>query len=573
MLFHPCLCIFRFIQFYCLILFTNSVLGQTAYILSFSNEDYNKTIKNIKTSFKTELELRNYLKQLQYSAYKKGYLLASFDSILSLDSTHYNAHFVLGERFQSILLRLDDRELFFIKKRSHISEKVLANIPLSPVEFTKFMQSIQRIYINDGYPFVSVYLDSIHLSTNSISAVLQIDRGIQMHWKQLHLRGDTVVSEKVLANMINIKPKQRYNESTFEQLSIQIQNIHFIEEIQPAQLLFTPQGVDLYTYLKKVPANSLNGIIGFQPKSQTAQLSLTGELSLKLQNILKHAEKIEIEWHGLGDQTQNLNAKFSYPYIFNTSFGLGALFDLRKIDSTFLNIKTQLSIDYYFSFNHFISAFYQTNTSNLLYGSSSSTISNLRSTRINSYGLLLSSTNIDYLPNPTRGWSISLNCSVGIRTSSSTDSTSSEKNTIFRSEFELSKFFLLSKRLVFLIRNQSNLYYAPTIYSNEAYRYGGLKVQRGFDEQELHATAQTTFSAECRFLMDKKSFVFIFFDQSWYENNSQKYYQDKPYGFGAGLSFGTNIGFFSLTYALGQQFNNPLELRNGKIHFGYISYF
>jgi len=48
---------------------------------------------------------------------------------------------------------------------------------------------------------------------------------------------------------------------------------------------------------------------------------------------------------------------------------------------------------------------------------------------------------------------------------------------------------------------------------------------------------------------------------------------DTPIGFGAGTSFETKAGIFSLTYALGRQFNNPVELRGGKIHFGFTSLF
>lgn len=48
---------------------------------------------------------------------------------------------------------------------------------------------------------------------------------------------------------------------------------------------------------------------------------------------------------------------------------------------------------------------------------------------------------------------------------------------------------------------------------------------------------------------------------------------DQPFGFGAGFSFGTNLGIFSISYALGKQFNNPIELKNGKVHFGYVTYF
>jgi hypothetical protein len=48
---------------------------------------------------------------------------------------------------------------------------------------------------------------------------------------------------------------------------------------------------------------------------------------------------------------------------------------------------------------------------------------------------------------------------------------------------------------------------------------------------------------------------------------------DTPLGFGVGTSFETKAGIFALTYALGQQFDNPIELRAGKIHFGFTSLF
>ena len=46
-----------------------------------------------------------------------------------------------------------------------------------------------------------------------------------------------------------------------------------------------------------------------------------------------------------------------------------------------------------------------------------------------------------------------------------------------------------------------------------------------------------------------------------------------PYGFGAGISFGTRAGVFSLSYALGSQRGNPILIRAAKIHFGFISLF
>ncbi|MBU2018324.1 MAG: hypothetical protein KJ941_01650, partial [Bacteroidetes bacterium] len=87
------------------------------------------------------------------------------------------------------------------------------------------------------------------------------------------------------------------------------------------------------------------------------------------------------------------------------------------------------------------------------------------------------------------------------------------------------------------------------------------------------ASSVSTTTVEYRFLLDRDSRLFLFYDYTWYENRGQTYFNDQPFGFGGGLAFGTNIGTFSILYALGSQQNNPIELRNGRVHFGYVAYF
>nr|MBP6574182.1 hypothetical protein [Flavobacteriales bacterium] len=65
-----------------------------------------------------------------------------------------------------------------------------------------------------------------------------------------------------------------------------------------------------------------------------------------------------------------------------------------------------------------------------------------------------------------------------------------------------------------------------------------------------------------------------FVDMGWWEDQSKdELISDDPVGFGVGASFETKAGIFGLTYALGQQFSNPIDLREGKIHFGFSTLF
>ena len=65
----------------------------------------------------------------------------------------------------------------------------------------------------------------------------------------------------------------------------------------------------------------------------------------------------------------------------------------------------------------------------------------------------------------------------------------------------------------------------------------------------------------------------MFYDQAIYEDRSAVYYKDHPFGVGLGFSIGSKIGIFSINYAIGKQLTNPFDLKQGKVHFGYIAYF
>jgi hemolysin activation/secretion protein len=112
------------------------------------------------------------------------------------------------------------------------------------------------------------------------------------------------------------------------------------------------------------------------------------------------------------------------------------------------------------------------------------------------------------------------------------------------------------------------------MFRNEIYRIGGLQTLRGFDEQAIFATSFLIGTIEYRFILEQNSNIFLFLDQAYYEDTAREEpLIDSPFGFGAGVNFETGAGIFSLTYALGQQFDNTISLRGGKVHFGFTGFF
>jgi outer membrane protein assembly factor BamA len=546
---------------------------QKKYSISFTTENYKKVKKNIQLSFKDSISALNYLQELQYIAISKGYLTASIDT-LRFERNKIITSFFIGERFEKIELNIKPEDIIFLKRNSSLSEKAIASIPFRPVELSKTLKSIHNSTTSNGYPFSKVYLTDINFSDSELKANLTIIKGDFYIFSKINVKGDSSISTIFISSLIDIKEGECFDESKLKSISKTIKQLSFIREIKPHELLFTKDGVELFLYLESIPVSAINGAIGLQPKDNTTKVGLAGELNLKLLNVFKHGESVNLNWRSIQEQTQSLNAKINYPFLFQTPFGIDSQFQLYKRDTSFLELKSTFGIQYFLKGGNYLKVFYQNSSSNILNGGANNpNFTNLSTVKSNAYGITLFRKQLDYIPNPSKGFGLVLEVAIGSRKSQLSDTSNITKSTTYRSALQIDWFIPLTPRHVIHLINSTEMYYAPVIFQNEVYRFGGQTSLRGFNEEELYATLRSVFSIEYRYLLDQNSHIFAFFDQGLYENNATSYNKDSPFGFGAGLSFGTNIGIFSISYALGKQLSNPILMRNGKVHFGYIAYF
>lgn len=556
-----------------LLLLPLSSFGQKDYSVEWQGASLRSFIKHPETKFKDSLQADKYIQNLRADAIDDGFLLASVDSI-QYSKKKAEVYFFLGQSYESAVLKLPKDEVTFVRRNARLSEKFLAEIPLTPKDLGNNLQRIHEAYLDNGYPFASIQLDLVQIDGAQIRANIKIDRGPIFTWKKIHIKGDTAVGQKYLSSLIGISEGDVYNRKRLQQISGAIAQVPFIKEIRQHEILFTKKGCELYVYVESVAISSFNGVVGLQPDPISERLQITGDLNLRLMNVLKRGELLNIRWQSIRDQTQSLTSRLNYPFLFGTSFGIDGKFDLYKRDTSFLELNGVIGVQYFLNRGNYVKAYYQTLTSSVLEGGQNNpTFQNLGNTQSNNYGLAFSSNRVDYLPNPSRGFRVDVESSIGSRNSQRNDSAQVIRSTTFRGKLDLEWFIPLYKRHVLRLSNNTEFYIADEIFQNEVFRFGGLTAQRGFNEDELLATTRTSFVAEYRFLLDQNSHVFAFFDQTWYENVSGNYFNDAPYGFGLGFSFRTNLGVFSISYALGSQFDAPIQFNSSKVHFGYIAYF
>ncbi|MNJ84000.1 Outer membrane protein assembly factor BamA [compost metagenome] len=536
--------------------------------ITFPDPDFKEISKRKSFTYQDTFALKKQLTEIQFLAYKKGYLSFGIDSIVRIDSLNSEAFFTLGLRYKKLNLSISDESRRALREIG-ISPRTIEMLPPTPLDISKNLENILHQFEIAGYPFARISFEDLRTEKEALFAELIIKPNSRVKWNEIIVSGNKVkLAKRYLENFLHIEKGDWYNQEQVKLIGTRLTQLTFVKQIKPAEILFTPEGANLYLYIETKPVSLFNGTIGLQQDPIKLKYQLTGDLRLKLQNAFKHGELFDLNWRSIQPGSPQLKIQAAYPFLFNTPFGLDGQFSLFKRDSTFLELKTSIGVTYFVSGGKTLTGFYKNQQSNLL----GSTVTSLYgTTKSNVYGLSFKNQTVDYLPNPRKGFIWYLEGNVGKR-SLKKDSTTFNY-LIYGGKVQIEYYQPLGKRFVIKGGLMSETFYTNNIQQNELLRFGGNLSQRGFMEDELLGTYRATFTIEPRFILDQNSYLFVFYDQSWYERNLQSYIHDAPKGFGAGLCFGTNIGIFSLTYALGQQFSNPILFRDSKVHFGYVAYF
>jgi len=560
------------------------LVGQNSLALEIKSINGEILLKKIsyKKTFTTSTEREKELQKVLFICFDNAYLTAQYDSIIK-DSTGIKAYLNTGTPYKWATLKngnIDEGVLSEIGFR----EKLYNNKPFSFKDVKKIQERLIIYYENNGFPFASVKLDSISIQQDKITAQLFLTKNKEQKIDSINIVGNAKISDTYIYNYIGIKPKSRYNEAQLKKINTRIAELPFLRSTKPAIVKFTEKQNILTLYLEKKRASQFDGILGILPDNKTGKILFTGDVRLKLQNGLGKGELIDLNWRRLQTQTQDLKLRFIYPFLLKTPFGIDYNLKLYKKDTTFIDVNQNIGLQYMLIGGNYFKVFYINKNSTLLNTKGLENIQqlpNYADVSVNMYGVGVKYEKLDYRLNPRKGFYILLNTSAGkktIKKNASINPAVYENiklvSTQYIGDFEGAFFIPFANRNTFKIGNQTGFVEGENTFQNELIRIGGLKTLRGFDEESIFTSRYSIATLEYRFLLEQNSYLFLFYDQAWYENrNVNNYVYDHPSGFGAGISFETKAGIFSINYALGKQFNNPIQLRSGKIHFGIINYF
>lgn len=515
--------------------------------------------------------------------FRKGYLAASIDSFYS-DSSKIMAYCHKGQQFKWVKVSFDSVDQAALRK-ARIRTGKYQNKKIDPIQLLRDQQKLVGVMENAGYPFASVSLQNMKFDENLANGLMHLNNGPLIRIDSIIMKGDARISPKYFHKQIGIEKNDLYQEKKILTITDRIKETLFLREIKPFEIEFINDKADIYTYLGKNRANQFNGIIGIIPNNETTgKLLLTGEVSFNLVNLFSRGILFNMDWKKLEPLTQELNVSGSYPYIFNSSIGIGMKLFILKMDTTYFRAEPEVELQYFFNGSNYIRIFYQNQSSSLLSTSGLEDISTLPAYAdftTNLYGVGMKFNKLDYLYNPRKGIYFEGDLSVGSKKIKKNPDINDDVYTNL--DLETNKtvltsgiyaYFPLWSNFVVHLKNLNGFMFNDNLFENELFRLGGIRNLRGADENSITASSYVLGSLEFRYLFEEQSNLFLFIDGGYYQNKiSQGEKEDTPLGFGAGMNLQTRAGIFTIIYAMGRQFDNPVNIAGAKVHVGYIQRF
>jgi hypothetical protein len=588
----------------------NVVIGMLIYLMSvpvaFAQNPYSLVVRpvdkdsvfvgenlDLKTSFSSQLQCRQYIEKLPVALQTIGYIACSIDSISFADSQAV-IFLYLGDKYNSVNLRIRKEDMQYLEGNGW-ERKFGGNTSIPFLDYQIMSSKLLDHFEDNGYPFAKVYLDSVKIENRRIHALLNIEKGFPYHIDSIRTFGPGKISRNFIHHYLDVEKGSLYNKGKLDKINQRLLELPYLEQSQPWDLSMLNTGSLINLYLRQKKSNQINVLAGFLPSNQQlgGKLLLTVDANLKLNNAFGGGEQFGLLWQQLQPKSPKLHLVYTQPYIFNSPFSGDFLFELNKRDSSFLNIIGQIGLLYMLSGTKTAKVLFQTQKSNVL---QIDTVS-IKSTKklpdvadVSSWnvGINYDVSNTDYRFNPRKGNDLTLFVSAGNKTIKKNNLVTQIRDTAFdynrlydsvkpktyqmRFTIREAHYFKLGTQSVLKTGLDAGYYLSSSYFRNELFQIGGYRLLRGFNEESIYTNRYLVGTIEYRYLLGLNSNFFVFSDMGVTSNNIIR--QSNSYiGAGGGLSFRTPGGIFNLSYAVGRRDDTSFDIKQSKIHFGYVSIF
>lgn len=426
----------------------------------------------------------------------------------------------------------------------------------SPLPKNKNPQELLFWLNNQGYPYAQIELDTLIIERSTSEFNWNISLGNRIFLDTL-ITSSALFNKKTLQRCINYQINQPYSTDKIQKIQSSLNQISFLKPNAQVIIRMHSETFGIAIKADRKKNNVISALVALQPKPNSTQSLLTGNIDVELHNTIKQAETLEFHWKRPQPKSQSLAFKLGSPFTAGLPIGFQFEFTSFLRDSTFsstdlsLRILTKMSDLSGFSVavnqstnTHFQSASSYGNTQNKSYS--------LRYAKFNS-----SPNSINFLIEGLAG-----NRKIQYEASTSIKKIYAVKGRAWTK-------FNINKLLFANATAEINTTFSDSLFDNEIARLGGTKNLRAFIEESIYTSQYAMLNCDFGLTLGTEIQAFVFGDLASIREPEKKTYYDA----GIGFRFQQENGSVSITYGVGNIENNGLQIKNGRVGITFSSRF
>lgn len=434
---------------------------------------------------------------------------------------------------------------------------------------------IEQEYRERGFPFCSVHIsDTVEysirdLQTEGIPLCIQVDEGRTGRADSILFKGINYTRLSVMKKQTGLSPGQLLNKSRLDAAERNLNRLSFLDYVSsPRWVLLPGDRTGILFEVKEGSPNNFSGILGYLPSRGTSRNGvITGDITVQFGNIFGTGRRLTGRWARRDESSQDFEFRYNEPWLLGGPVHLDLYFAQAIQDSSYLKrgigIESHYRVTQSFSILGSVEKF---TTIPEAYGAAAYRLRRF-SSLMGSAGLSYDTR--DHPTNPRKGLYNRFALSIAQR-----DGGLTGQSSVAHDEGKALDRSIVTECAVAIpvtFKQVAYFYfYAAQLSSGKEeipysqwFTMGGAKSLRGYREMQFRSTSMGWWNLEYRFLPERLSRFFIFFDGGFYKivRESESEWSQK-YAYGAGFRINSRLGIIGMDYGIGEEGG----FSAGKIH-------
>jgi outer membrane protein insertion porin family len=535
------------------------------------------------TNDQFELDMKNLLLNYQ----QEGFLDCRIDKVekeYNFDSSGITLHIKIIEGPKILI-----GEIIFEGNRIYTTSVLKKNIFTKPGDaldtrtLNQDIAQILNMYESKGYPFVTVSVKDIERYADKGAEKLKVTINIEENEKtkidKIVIEGNTSTKEEVITREIRLGKDNLVSREALGEIKLRLENLGYFQTVEQPKILKYKSYTVLLIKVTEGNTNTFDGILGYVPPNTNEDAGyVTGLVNVSLRNLFGTGRRIDARFDKEIRTTQELELKYSEPWLLGYPVNAGIGFLQRIEDTIFVKRTLNLRAESILSKNFTLSALADIERVIPTLNGQLASLYSVFDSRLISGGLEIKFDSRDYIYNPASGILYKTSYTIGQKKvynyASFVGQNVPPNFTVQKYTVDLDFYHSFFRRQSTLVGIHGGEIKSPDLENADYFRFGGNDNVRGYRDNQFLAAQIVWSNLEFRYALTRKTFASAFFDIGYYkrpQDNLTLTPQEQAliFGYGIGVRVETGLGIFGVSYALGRG-DSFLE---GKVHFGIINDF